>query len=216
MQIAIDGIKKEYVVDPNEDIARIRKQPCMNREKDFPLFIKYTRKVPVTKNGKDRQSADIKKDKQKRDKRIDENIICPMNWLQERLDKIQGIPYKHYSTDTLEFVMKPTGYADNRQMTKIRKLVDEYDRYSTYCLINMDEETGVEMYAIKTNEVIEKLKSMSISRNTMIRLINTSLGYVGNTKKKYVYRKATEQTRRMMSLLYRYDKKKFLSCFTDD
>jgi hypothetical protein len=57
-QVAIDGIKRQYAVDPNDEIARIRDMDCMKREKDYPLFMKYTHKIPVTKNGAERPYED--------------------------------------------------------------------------------------------------------------------------------------------------------------
>ena len=63
MQVAIDGCKRVFDVDANEEIARIRSQPCMNKDQDYPKFIQYTKEIPMTKNNKERPQSDIRKDK---------------------------------------------------------------------------------------------------------------------------------------------------------
>ena len=140
-QVAIDSIKKEFAVNPNDEIERIRNMPCMKRKKDFPLFMKYTHKIPVTKNGNERSYDEIKNDRKKVNKRIDNTIVCPMNYLQTHLDKIQGAE-KTKTTDTAEYFVKIKGWADNRQMSKIRTLIEEYDTFVSKAMI----------YAEKDNE----------------------------------------------------------------
>jgi len=43
--------------------------------------MRYTHKIPVTHNGKERPQEEIKSDRKKVEKRIDNELICPMNWL---------------------------------------------------------------------------------------------------------------------------------------
>lgn len=60
-QAAIDSIKRIYEVDVQSEINRIKKLPSMVREKRLPYFMKYTKKVPKMKNGKERAWEDVKK-----------------------------------------------------------------------------------------------------------------------------------------------------------
>ena len=61
------------------------------QKKDFPLFMKYTRDVPHTKNGEELPYEVVKEGKNKLKNRISNEFVCPMNWLQDHLNKIQGM-----------------------------------------------------------------------------------------------------------------------------
>ena len=212
-QVAIDGCKKVFSVDANDDIARIRAQKCMQREKDFPRFIKYTREVSVTKNGKERPQNDIKKDREKIKRRIDDNIVCPMNYLEECLDKIQGAS-RGGIVETAEFLVdKPHGKPQAIQMGKIRKIVEDYDNFIRHNYPLYIAEDEIEIIIMKTQEVLEAISQYKISQATIYRLIETSIGLEGRTNTERVYRKASKYTNRMLSILYRTNKQKFLECF---
>ena len=105
MQVIIDGCKREYEIDGEEEIKRISKLPCMSLTKtiegdngkiktikcDFPEFMRYTREIPHTKDGKELPLEVVSKNKSKLRRRINPDLQCPMNWLEEWLDKIQNI-----------------------------------------------------------------------------------------------------------------------------
>lgn len=213
-QCSIDSIKREYAVDPNDEIARIRSMDCMNRKKDYPLFMKYTHEIPVTKNGKERPYEDIKKDKKKIDKRIDKSIVCPMNYLQSHLDKIQGAQRGDVA-DTSEFFVKIKGKANNRQMTKIRELIEEYDNFVRHymMLYQEDKDTSITAIVEKTSEVLEALRKLKINAVTMNRLIETCLGIMGKTRTDAQYNEAVKYIRKTFNLMYHTDKNMFLQNF---
>lgn len=108
MQVIIDSCKRLYEIDGVKEIDRISKLPCMSMKKevidkngnkrmkkcDFPEFMKYTREIAVTKDGKELPQEDIEESKNKLKGRINKDLVCPMNWLQEWLDKIQGASTK--------------------------------------------------------------------------------------------------------------------------
>lgn len=208
-QLAIDGCKRVFEVDVNNDIARIRSQPCMKMEKDYPAFMKWTKDVPLTKNGKERPYADIKEEKDKIKERINKEIKCPMNWLQECLDKIQGIDKKH-GIKILDFFVKLEKPASNRQLSRVRKLIEEYDYYVRGHLDYYDDSEGIELLTNYHNKIMESIRSKPINKYTMNRLIETSFGVVGGGRR---YKKATKLTRKMLNMLYQYDKQTFLSNF---
>ena len=212
-QLAIDGCKKVFAVDVNNDIKRIRQQPCMKKEKDYPKFMRWTHEIPFTKNGKQRPQEDIKKDKDKLFRRIDYDIVCPMNWLVECLDKIQMTHYDSDPEETYTYLTEPKKRANQFQLSKVRQLVEEYDSYVKYCMGFSDEEIRMYKLSEKTEDVINQLRQMSIGRDTMLRLIATSLGYAGKVNSGFEYKNAMKYSRKMLTLLYHYDKKKFLSCF---
>ena len=212
-QCSIDGIKRQYSVSPNDEIARIRAMNCMKRKKDFPLFMRYTHKIPVTKNGVERPYEDIKKDKDKVEKRINHKIICPMNYLQEYLDKIQGSARSNV-VDTYEYFVKIKGIANNRQMSKVRSLIEEYDNFVTKNIIYVDKDNDyLQLILDKTDEILEKLNKIKISAITMNRLIETCLGVMSKTHTDIQYNDASKYMMRTFNMLYKTDKDKFLSNF---
>ena len=191
----------------------------MNRKQDYPKFMKWTAKIPVTKNGKERPQNDIKREKNKVQNRIDDTLICPMNWLQDALDKIQGVDKKH-SIDTTEFFIYQSGPANNRQMGKIRKIVEDYDAYTRRIMIliketfdPMDSADYIELLNVKTEEVLRELQGKKISFVTMNRLISSALGIDNGVRNDRKYNNATKYTRKILNLLYKCDKEKFLKCF---
>ena len=217
-QLAIDGCKKVFTVDVNDDIARIRSQPCMKKERDYPEFIKWTREIPVTKNGKERPQKEISNDRKKLFKRIDSTIDCPMNQLIKCLDKIQGMSKSEY-IETEEFFINKPGRADKYQTSKIRKLVDDYDSYirKMISLMNTDSSDDiVELMNIKTEETIESIRGMKMSEVTMNRLIATAIGIDKGINNKYKYVLSSKCTSRLLNLLYKANKQRFLSNFVNE
>ena len=213
-QVAIDGIKRQYAVDANDEIARIRDMDCMKRKKDFPTFIKYTHKIQMTKNGEERPYDEIKKEKRSVAKRVDNRLVCPMNYLEEYLDKIQGAS-RGEVVDTSEFFVKIKGKANNRQMGKIREIVEEYDNFVKHYMMAYAEDKEMSISAIieKTKEVLDTLGKLRINKVTMNRLIETSLGIMGKTKTELQYNEAVKYIRKTFNLLYHANKEMFLQNF---
>lgn len=228
-QLIIDGCKREWIVDGMAEVKRIMQQDCMHRtimtfedgklkEKkyDFPLFMKYTRPIPYTKNGKELSREEIDKSKKKLRDRVDPDIICPMNWVEERLDKIQNLP----STNTIpteNFFIKINGKPEYRHVSKIINLAKEYDEWvqtATRPVYSIDSNFK-EQLALKAkhySDEVARIKTRNLS--TINKLVEYSLGLnlSGNYKDA-----ATKSARRygvkIMNLLYRADCTKFLSNF---
>lgn len=215
-QLAIDGCKKVFAVDVNDDIKRIRSQECMKKKKDYPIFMKWTHEIPVTKNGKERAQNDIKRDRNRIKQRIDENIICPMNWLQECLDKIQGADKTGYN-DTVEYYIKIPGAANNKQMSKIRKIIEEYDGYTKRIILliqdSPENDDYYELLLMKTEDVLGKISGLKITKLTMNRLLGSVLGVDWGVNNAYKYKEASKYIRKTMNILYRINKKMFLENF---
>lgn len=229
-QIIIDSCKRLYEIDGDTEIKRISKLPCMTMTKaiecnngktktvkcDFPAFMKYTREVKVTKDGKELPYETISNNRHKLNRRINYDLQCPMNWLEEWLDKIQNIS----STNTIpteKFFIKMTGETNRRQMSKIHKLVEIYDKWIKYYAMQCrdGEDAFVSMVDI-SNEFVEEIRKIKIGNITTInRLVEIALGLsneVGlSSKRQY---DPTKYTRKILNLLYKYSKDKFLSNFS--
>lgn len=219
-QIIIDGCKREYEVDAISEIERIKKMDCMNiikdgKKCDFPLFMKYTKEIPTTSNGKELPYDEIKQKRGKVKNRINDNLICPMNWLQEWLDKIQGMSQSS-TTPTTNFFIKMQGHASSRQMTKIRKLVEEYDRFIKINHDRLFNDDFSEEFKETTEQFLLNIHKVKISNIVTInRMIETALS-LDKVNNNPLYKKhiGSKYSRRLLNTLYQMDKDKFLLNFT--
>lgn len=228
-QVIIDSCKRLYEIDGIKEIDRISKLPCMSMKKevidkngnkrmkkcDFPEFMKYTREIAVTKDGKELPQEDIEESKNKLKGRINKDLICPMNWLQEWLDKIQGASTK-VTTPTENFFIKMKGDSNRNQISKIMESVEEYDSYvKNMQLLCTDNETYYDLIAQKAADMVNEISKMKI-RNvvTINRLIEISLG-ISTEKGGANTRKSNPQkyARKTLNILYKYNKDKFLNNF---
>ena len=231
-QVIIDGCKREYEIDGNKEIDRISKMPCMTikeecgvtktgrlkyRKKDFPEFMKYTREIKYTKDGKELPQEEIAESKDKLKSRINDELLCPMNWLEYWIDKIQNSS-TYETTPTSVFFIKMNGRGHDRQMTKIMTIIVDYDNYVKNTKIKYinDNDTYNELVVNKSKEVISQLQKIKIGNIVTInRLIEVALGLdsgVGNSNKSKI--NASKYTRKVLNLLYKTNKNKFLMNFS--
>lgn len=228
-QVIIDGCKREYEIDGMEEIIRIQRMPCMDRTKevvdekgktkkirfDYPLFMKYTKEIKTTKSGKEIPEKKVETSREKLKRRIDPSLICPMNWLQECLDKIQNTP----SINTIpinKYFIKMNGDGNRRQMSKIRQIIEEFDNFIIDNKTNHEnDEFYNDLLIEKSKNIVLELRKIKI-RNiiTINRLIETSLELEKNHNKSSVgYPKAKRYQRKMLNYLYKMNKEKFLQNF---
>lgn len=181
---------------------------------DFPEFMKYTREIKYTKDGKELPQEEIDVTKEKLKGRINTTLSCPMNWLEYWLDKIQNAPTTK-TTPTSEFFIKMQGKAHHRQMTKIKELIIEYDskvKSLQYKSISEDDYIS-ELYQ-HNDYLIESLKKIKVGNIVTInRLIETALGLETNKNKKYSQNADTKYTRKILNYLYKMNRDKFLVNF---
>nr|DAT99576.1 MAG TPA: RNA dependent RNA polymerase [Caudoviricetes sp.] len=230
-QVIIDGCKREYEIDSNKEIDRISKLQCMSMKKligytstgkskyqkcDFPEFMKYTREIKYTKDGKELPQEEINESKNKLKNRINDNLLCPMNWLEKWLDKIQ-----HATTsdayETSKFFIKMSGDANRRQMTKIMKIIEDYDSCIKIVKANSKNNDEYVKFIIEKNEeIINELSKMKIKNIVTInRLIELALGLSSEkgASKSRTYN-PEKYKRKILNLLYKIDKNRFLANFS--
>lgn len=238
-QVLIDGIKRSFEVDAMMEIERIQNMPCMRMmfhktdkdgnllydknnnpimiKRDLPLFMKYVKEIPFTKDGKEIPYITVKKSKDKINSRINYDLICPMNWLVEVLNKVQGSS-RCKTVETRDFYVYKSGWANNRQMGTLRKIIEEYDTWTklhvrSKSIVFDTDEHVMDAFREKSLNVLENIRKYKISEMTMNRLIGSVLGIdrgVNSTKK---YKEASKYTRKMLNMMYKYNKKMFLSNF---
>lgn len=233
-QVIIDGCKREYEIDGNKEIDRISKLSCMSIKKivgytesgkpkykkhDFPEFMKYTREIKYTKDGKELPQEEVDESKNKLKSRINRELLCPMNWLEDWINKIQNAS----TSDTLStesFFIKMKGKANDKQMTKIMQLVQEYDSFvkNTKLKYIDDDEEYNKQICEKSKEVTESIKKIKIGNIiTINRLIEIALG-LSNEEGASKRRKYSPEkyTRKILNLLYKTNKEKFMLSFNSD
>ena len=227
-QVIIDGCKREYEIDGEEEIKRISKLPCMSLTKtiegdngkiktikcDFPEFMRYTREIPHTKDGKELPLEVVSKNKSKLRRRINPDLQCPMNWLEEWLDKIQNIS----STNTLptkDFFIKMQGKANDRQMSKVQRLAEYWDGYIKNYAISRNDNNAFFCMVDVSRDVVDEISKIKIGNIVTInRLIELALGLsneVGASHKRRY--DPSKYTRKVLNLLYKSNKDKFLANF---
>lgn len=238
-QVLIDGIKRSFEVDAMTEVERIQNLPSMQKyvvlkdkhgnvindtkgnpkivRRDLPMFMQYIKEPPRTKNGRDIPYDEVKKSRKKIEDRIDRTIQCPMNYLQKSLDKIHRDKSK-YPYDILDMYIRKPGRAVPEHMSKIRKIVEEYDAWTKLHINSAnfygdDDIEPIDVFENKSKEVIDEIKKIKIGRYTMNRLIGSVLGIDKHVSEKKKYKRATKYTRKMMNMMYRYDKTLFLSNF---
>ena len=227
-QLVIDSCKRSYEIDGEDEIKRISQLPCMSLRKqiedengktktikcDFPEFMKYTREIPYTKDGKELPYETVNKNKKKLRNRINPDLQCPMNWLEEWLDKIQNISSVN-SMPTRNFFIKMSGYGDHKQMSKIRQLIETYDGYVKQHVVSSNKDDDMFSTAVDiSNEILDRLSKIKIGNMVTInRLIETSLGLEVNNNRSLFYKDSQKYTRKMLNMLYKMDKNKFLNNF---
>ena len=227
-QLVIDSCKRSFEIDGEEEIKRISKLPCMSLTKtiegdngkiktikcDFPEFMRYTREIPHTKDGKELPLEVVSKNKSKLRRRINPDLQCPMNWLEEWLDKIQNIS----STNTLptkDFFIKMQGKANDRQMSKVQRLAEYWDGYIKNYAVSKNDNNAFFCMVDVSREVVDEISKIKIGNIVTInRLIELALGLsseVGASHKRLY--DPSKYTRRVLNLLYKSNKDKFLANF---
>ena len=227
-QLVIDSCKRTFEIDGEDEIKRISKLPCMSLTKtievdddkfktikcDFPEFMRYTREIPHTKDGKELPSEVVSKNKSKLRRRINPDLQCPMNWLEEWLDKIQNIS----STNTIptkEFFVKMHGKANDRQMSKVQRIAEYWDGYIKNYAMSKNDNNALFCMVNVSREVVDEISKIKIGNIVTInRLIELALGLsneVGASHKRQY--DPSKYTRRVLNLLYKSNKNKFLANF---
>ena len=146
-------------------------------------------------------------------------LLCPMNWLEDWINKIQNAS----TSDTLStesFFIKMKGKANDKQMTKIMQLVQEYDSFvkNTKLKYIDDDEEYNKQICEKSKEVTESIKKIKIGNIiTINRLIEIALG-LSNEEGASKRRKYSPEkyTRKILNLLYKTNKEKFMLSFNSD
>lgn len=198
-QCSIDNSKRQYSVNLKEEIDRIRKLECMNITttngkgnivKAKPKFWKYV-------------SSRVKED----------SLIwcdCPMNLLQDSLDKIKNGSKNKDTIDIVEFLVKIDGKAKYEQINKVEKIVKGLDDLTKEFydlvhkgIVDKGDENWKSKIQLAQRGAVEEIKKIKINQKTMSVLV----------KKAFTDKKNKKYARKILSLLYKTHKETFISVF---
>lgn len=230
-QIIIDGCKREYEVDGVEEIKRIKKLPCMQRyaevtdedgtkkkqKKDFPEFMRHTRKPKRTKDGKEIPHKEFRESKHKLAARIDDTLCCPMNTLQYALQTISwGSRADVIPTETVFKKYDGKMKANTAQMKRIRECVEGYVD-AIQGLIQSEEDRDLKYQEIRdvTDDTVARIRKMKVTNPaTLNRLVEMALkldkGTGPHTENRSAFAKCS---RNILKILHKVDKESFLLNF---
>lgn len=220
-QLIIDGSKKVYEVDGLQEIDRIKRMDCMNltnqdgTTKDYPLFMNYVKTVPVTKNGKSLPREVVSSARGKIKNRINNNLICPMNYLQEHLNKIQGAT-KTNMIPTEDFFVRMRGRANPKQVSKIAKLAQEFDEQVKKHALYSSETVKWEEFIRLTEEYYARIAKIKINNIiTINRVIEgvLRLNTVSNRGGDFNNLELHKYCKVILKALYKTNPEKFLMNF---
>ena len=209
-QIAIDNAKRIYSVDVAKEIEKIRKLDCMQRTKI------NTKSREIKLKPMFWQYVSSKVNKQNLD-----YLNCPMDFLQEVInDEKTGIKNGNRKQDTIitsTLIVNVDGKAKNEQMDKIESLVIGFDnevKAHAEEVAKKGKETDVDKdkwfkkEEILYDDVVAEVSKMKLSEKTINRLINKALE---NSKDKRSG--CTKYKRKLLNVLYKSHKRKFLDNF---
>ncbi|HID0816101.1 hypothetical protein [Clostridium botulinum] len=201
-QVAIDNAKRQYKIDIEKEIDRIKKLNCIkNYGNKYPNWFKYIKDIKA-KNL-------LEKNKCK----------CTMQYLQQVIeDKVKNITNNKENLDTVELleniiIDNKTNYS---QIEKIEKLINNYDKKVKYTkkLANKYKwkEDKIEEEVRDTRDItISRIGSMKITKETMYYLVKEAI--VENTEEtdKQKLSDTKKCKRKMLNTLYNTHKELFLS-----
>lgn len=226
-QVVIDGCKREYEIDATEEIARIKSMDCMTITKtkiingkprqvkhDFPYFMKYTRKISLTKNGAELPYENITAMRSKLKDRINTDIICPMNWLMESLNTIKRLPNNISIIPTEDFFVRMDKSLESKYkiMNRIKKMIIHYDNIEKALMSEASEDSYDDIIK-EFNILISMIRNIkALDQKTINRLVEISLG-IANNKRIEKWKPYKKYSRKIMNALYNARKTGFLNCF---
>lgn len=222
-QCYIDSAKRTFALDLNREMLRLSRVSCMQREKKYPKFYARIRenKFAIKKNDSDNKKADKKQEIVKINDNIIENCKCPMDMIakiiKEGVVDLTGTN-KNKALHIKDFIIKKDEFDKkkirdgHKQLIKIEKIIKEYD--DEMCKLNSENDDYKEKAMLNTDETIERLDKLSISKENMYKLVRVAFGLDKGKFKKNL-------CNRILILLYNYDirnnekkePQKFLSLF---
>lgn len=216
-QASIDSAKRAFDVDIPAEIARIKKDMDIGTN-GLPYFWQITKKDKMKVSNLEKQKARRKEYKQKIKERVNENLVCPMNYmfllkLTRFRNSVATIPIK-------DFLIPYEIKTDKRKNRKIEQLIEKYmfDLNSVETKMETDGDIWYDnmfdMMQDKFDELISDIRQSSISRNYkdfMLWLLYRTFRATPQTKNSM--NQTNKNRSALIKILYEVNPDVFLSCF---
>ena len=220
-QIAIDNAKRKYDVDLSQEISIIKEDLEINK-KGLPLFWQLTKKDKMKCSNPEEKNRRNKISKERIRSRINNNIVCPMNYLY-------GLELNKYraSEPTLpmkDFFVKHELKIQHRIARKVEEFIEKYSQELQKYVLNHDginwKDDKEEYYLLRSDydNLINDLRQLKLGKKyvgLMSWLINRAF-IIGAGMKRNVNTSNTNINKNksiLMKTLYDVDRDTFLSCF---
>ena len=216
-QIAIDNAKRKYDIDLNKEIARIKDDMNIS-ENQLPKFWMITKKDKRKARTDEARKQRDKKNREKIRNNINDDLVCPMNYLYKL-----GLGMSRDSSSTIsmdKFWIKHEMDVHHRHSEKVEKMIQKYslDLYN----YNVSDDCDNEEYFLLRSDfdnLVDDIRQTYISKNyqgLMSWLINRAFGIGSGVKGKRNTMDSRLYKNRslLLKVLYTVNKKAFLACFT--
>lgn len=209
-QAAVDASKRVYDVKIRSEITQLQNLPCMKYGKSckkvYPVFFANEQR----NKGNEMNLNDIL---------VREDMKCPMDIIAKIIDenvidlrkhpkyKIRRLPNECFFEYTVSKNMK------RKQRDSVISAVKEYQEIEKECCQTGSDDCA-EKLTKEFNSILNKLKKMKLSTETMSALIGIVFDDTGTKKK--MQREKNKITDKLLVFLYNYckeDKTEFLRCF---
>lgn len=190
-QCSIDNAKREYAVNINNEVNRIKKEECMQ--------------IKTLVNGKERLAKPYfwKYIKRGTDENVLINTKCPMDLLQIEIDKIESAGNTKNGIELRELIRKLYEDFELDKYKKALEIIKDIDDITKehFAKEDEDEKSWIKKEVRLYKEAITEIKDLKMKISTMQRLIFYSLAQ--NTK----------FTKKILNILYSSNPSKFKKCF---
>lgn len=221
-QCAIDSAKRKFEVTVKDEMERLHE--VIEIEKNgLPLFWQITKKDKRKCSSEEQRRERKKANKKKIKEKINEELVCPMNYLYQM--DFQKFRSSESTIPTSEFFINYSADADRRKSKQVEEMIEklsfelykarvEYTENGT----NWDRDEVDLLLRSDFDEIIKELRKIKISKNyrgLMAWLINRAFCFGSGVKRnKSEMDSKTEMNKViLLKVLYESNHKLFLECF---
>lgn len=220
MQVAIDNAKRSFDIDLTKEIDLIKKDMDIDTN-GLPFFWQVTKKDKRKCKSVDEKKKRSKVNKEKIKARLNEDLVCPMNYLYGlQLTKFRN---NDSTLPMSEFINKDIKFKRSRTSKRIEDMIEEYSlKLREFILehedINWQEDKDV-YFLLRSDfeDMIRTIRQVGISKNytdLMMWLINRAFKITKQTRGN-IDSTIDKNKSVLIKVLYEVNKKCFLQCFIE-
>lgn len=211
-QVAIDNAKRKFDVELDKEIPRIKRDLDIEANR-LPKFWLITKK-DKRKCSSDKQRAQRQRENKKRIRaNINEELVCPMNYLYDLNLKYERNPESTLTMDN--FFIKHEMTEHKRKSKKVEELIEKYSLVLNNCHKEPDSDDNYLLLRADFDDLIRDIRGIYISKNylgMMSWLINRAFQITPQTRGN-MNSNLNKNKALLMKVLYSVNPDCFLKCF---